>query len=155
IFFTSGTTGKPKPVVQTAAAREQRILYSKTSLFADFDRALMAPALSGAYGFQRASEILYAGKTVCYAKSGQPMLLLANAYGIDMIFASTQQAIALAEIQEKVTHFRLPALKALRIGGGIISRDGVEKLKLNLCRNIIISYASTEAGTAAMAPYDM
>ena len=78
---------------------------------------LMMPGLIGSYGFHNASEILYAGKTVCYAAFGQPMLLLANAYGIDMIFASTQQAIALAEIQEKVTHLRLPGLKALRIGG--------------------------------------
>src|SRR5262249_15397973 len=106
IFFTSGTTGKPKMIVQTPAAREQRILHSKTSMFADFERALVAPGLSSAFGFQRASEILYAGKTVCFARFGNPMLLLANTYEIDIIFASTQQAIALAEIQEKLTHFR-------------------------------------------------
>ncbi len=155
IFFTSGSTGKPKMIVQTPQARAQRILYSKTSTFADFERALVAPGLSSAYGFQRASEILYAGKTVCFAAFGEPMLLLANVYDIDIMFTSTQQAIALAEIQEKTAHFRLPSLKALRVGGGVISRQGVERLKINLCRNIIVSYTSSEAGTAAMAPHDM
>src|SRR5262249_40094099 len=68
--------------------------------------------------------------------------------------ASIQQALALADIQEKVTRLPLPSLKTLRIGGSVITRDGIERLKAHLCRNIILSYASTEAGTAAMAPYD-
>jgi acyl-coenzyme A synthetase/AMP-(fatty) acid ligase len=155
IFFTSGSTGRPKMVVQSEAARVQRMLYSKITLFADFERVLIIPGLSSTFGFNNALEILYAGKTLCYANQGQPMLYLANAYDIDMIIASPQQAFALAEVQEKITHFRLPALKGLRIGGGLISRQGAEKLKLNLCRNIIMAYGTTEAGSIARAPYDM
>jgi acyl-coenzyme A synthetase/AMP-(fatty) acid ligase len=157
IFFTSGSTGKPKMIVHTPQARAQRILHSRTSMFADFQRALVVPSLSSSFGFHRVSEILYAGKTVCLAGSGQPsrLLLLANLYDVDMMFISTQQAIALAEIQEKNTHFRLSALKTIRVGGGVISHQGVERLKINLCRNVIIAYSSTEAGTIAMAPHDM
>src|SRR5215470_5907463 len=155
IFFTSGSTGKPKMIVHTPQARAQRIFHSRTSTFADFQRALVVPSLSSSFGFHRVSEILYAGKTVCLAGYGQPALLLANIYDVDMMFISTQQAIALAEIQEKDTHFRLSGLKAIRVGGGVISRQGVERLKINLCRNVIIAYSSTEAGTIAMAPHDM
>jgi acyl-coenzyme A synthetase/AMP-(fatty) acid ligase len=155
VFFTSGSTGKPKMIVHTPQARMQRVLYSKTSVFTDFDRALVVPSLTSSFGFHRVSEILHAGKTVCFAAFGQPMLLLGNVYDIDFIFASIQQALALAEIQEKNTRFRLPNLKAMRIGGGKISRQGIERIKQSLCRNIIVAYAATEAGTVAMAPYDM
>ena len=40
----------------------------------------------------------------------------------------------------------------MKIGGSVIAREGIERIKHHLCRNIVISYASTEAGTAAMAP---
>lgn len=155
IFFTSGSTGKPKMIVQTPQARAQRIFYSRNSTFADLQRALVVPGLASSFGFNRVSEIFYAGKTACFAAFGQPALLLASIYDIDFMFASIQQAIALAEIQEKNTHFRLQALKALRVGGGKISRQGVDRLKQSLCRNIIVSYSATEASTVAIAPYDM
>jgi acyl-coenzyme A synthetase/AMP-(fatty) acid ligase len=155
IFFTSGSTGKPKMNVHTPQARAQRIFHSRTATFADFQRALVVPSLSSSFGFHRVSEVLYGGKTVCMAAFGQPSLLLANLYDVDMMFISTQQAIALAEIQEKHTHFRLAGLKAIRVGGGMISRQGVERLKINLCRNVIIYYSSTETGTVAIAPHDM
>jgi len=154
IFFTSGTTGKPKPIVQTQEAWEQRMLLSNNSAFSHYSRALIVPGLAGAYGINRAYEVFHAGKTACFAPFGQPALSLANIYDIDLIIASIQQAIALAEIQEKITRYSLPSLTTVRIGGSVITRDAVERIKRHLCRNIILSYASTEAGTAAMAPYD-
>jgi acyl-coenzyme A synthetase/AMP-(fatty) acid ligase len=121
----------------------------------DYERALVVPSLVSAFGFDRASTIFYAGKTACFAPFGQPVLLLANLYNVDLIVASTQQAIALAELQERGERVRLPSLKALRTGGGMISRHGVDRLKRNLCRNIIVLYASTEAGLVALALHDM
>src|SRR5262249_30804349 len=94
-------------------------------------------------------------KTACFAAFGQPMLFLANVYDIDFIFASVQQALALAEIQEKNTRFRLPSLKVIRLGGGKVSPQGIERIKQSLCRKIIVAYAATEASTVAIAPYDM
>src|SRR5262245_5258494 len=155
IFFTSGSTGKPKMIVQTPEARTQRIFYTGNSTFADLQRALVIPSLFSSFGFNHVSEIFYAGKTACFAPLGQPALLLVNLYDIDFVFASVQQAIALAEIQEKNTPFRLQGLKALRLGGGKVSPQGVERLKQSLCRNIIVAYAATEASTVAIAPYDM
>jgi acyl-coenzyme A synthetase/AMP-(fatty) acid ligase len=155
IFFTSGSTGRPKTSVHTPQARLQRILRSRMVAFADFERGLVIPSLSSSFGFHRVSDILFSGKTACFAPFGEPTLLLANIYNIEFMNLSVQQALALAEIQEKRAPVRLPALKALRIGGGKISQQGIERIKLNLCRNIILTYASTEAGTIAMGRHDM
>jgi acyl-coenzyme A synthetase/AMP-(fatty) acid ligase len=141
--------------VHTPQARAQRILHSRTATFADFQRALVVPGLASSFGFDGVSEVLYAGKTACFAAFGQPTLLLANVYDIDFILASVQQAFALAEIQEKNARFRLSSLKAIRIGGGKNSPQGIERIKQNLCRNIIVAYAATDASTVAIAPYDM
>jgi acyl-coenzyme A synthetase/AMP-(fatty) acid ligase len=121
----------------------------------DFERALVVPGLASTIGFHPSIAILDSGKTVCFAPMGQAVLLLANLYGVEYMAASTQQAIALAELQEKGGRVRLPSLKALRIGGGMISRQGIDRLKRNLCRNIIMTYSATEAGAIAVAPHDM
>jgi len=155
VFFTSGSTGKPKTAVYTPEGRAHRIRDLKDLTIVDFERALVVPSLTTTFGFHTSIAILDSGKTACFAPGGQPILLLANLYGVEHMVASTQQAIAIAEIQEKGTRVRLPSLKALRIGGGMISRQGVDRLKHNLCHNIIMEYAATEAGAVALAPYDM
>ena len=154
-FFTSGTTGRPKRIIRTQQAWDQRILFNASTAYADYERALLVTGVSNAMGFTRAYEVLYAGKTICFAPIGQPMLWLANTYDIDLIIASPQQALGLAELQEKVTRYPLAALKTIRIGGSVMSRDGIRRIKNHLCRNIIIAYSSTEAGVAAIAPHDM
>jgi acyl-coenzyme A synthetase/AMP-(fatty) acid ligase len=155
IFFTSGSTGRPKMIVHTPQARTVRIRYLKDLTVVDFERALVVPSLFSTYGFYTVISILDVGKTVCFAPFGQPALLLANVYNVDMMVASAQQAIALAEIQEKGSRIRLASLKALRTGGGMLSRQGADRLKRNLCRNIIMAYSATEAGAMALAPHDM
>jgi acyl-coenzyme A synthetase/AMP-(fatty) acid ligase len=85
---------------------------------------------------------------------GQIILWLANTYDVDLIVASPQQALGLAELQEKVARYPLTALKTIRIGGSVISSDGIQRIKTQLCRNIIVTYSSTEAGVVAIAPHD-
>jgi acyl-coenzyme A synthetase/AMP-(fatty) acid ligase len=155
IFFTSGTTGKPKHFVMTQSAWDERMLLPSTTTFANFERALIVPGLASAYGFTRTYETLYLGKTACFARFGEPALWLVNTYDIDMIVASTQQALSLADMQAKTSRYPLSAVKTLNIGGGSISAEGVERLKNHLCRNVIVRYGSTEAGSMAVAPYDM
>src|SRR5271170_5119084 len=64
-FFTSGTTGRPKLILRTQQAWDQRILFNGTSAFADYERALLLTGLNNSMGFTRAYEVLYAGKTIC------------------------------------------------------------------------------------------
>jgi 2,3-dihydroxybenzoate-AMP ligase len=153
-FFTSGTTGRPKRVVRTQKAWEQRILFNGTSAFTDYERALIVTSPASAFGFTRAYEVLYAGKTACFAAVGQPLLWLANTYGIDLIIASPHQGLALAELQEKVTRYPLSALKTIRLGGSVIAPEGIERIRNQLCRNVVLTYSSTEAGIIATAPYE-
>src|SRR5262245_40136031 len=127
IFFTSGSTGRPKMVVYAPEIFAERIRSLSSTELVDFERALVIPSLTSAFGFARASQFLHGGKTVCFAASGQPSLLLANVYDIELMVASTQQALALAELQEKGAHIRLPGLKALRVAGGMISRQGIDR----------------------------
>jgi acyl-coenzyme A synthetase/AMP-(fatty) acid ligase len=155
LFFTSGTTGRPKRILRTQQAFDQRILFDATSAFADYERALLTTGVNNSMGFTRAYEVLYAGKTACFAPFGQPMLRLVNTYDIDLIVASPQQALGLAELQEKVTHYPLAALKTIRIGGSVMSGDGVQRIKQHLCRNVILTYSSVEAGVVAVAPHEM
>jgi acyl-coenzyme A synthetase/AMP-(fatty) acid ligase len=154
-FFTSGTTGRPKRIVRTQKAWEQRILFNATAAFTDYERALIVTSPASAFGFTRAYEVLYAGKSVCFAAVGQPLLWLANTYAVDLLIASPHQALALAELQEKVTRYPLAALKTIRLGGSIIAPDGIERIRNQLCRNVVLAYSSTEAGIVATAPYEM
>jgi acyl-coenzyme A synthetase/AMP-(fatty) acid ligase len=153
--FTSGTTGRPKTVTCPQEAWQERMMFPLNSVFTNYERILIAPGLANSLGFSRAYEALHMGRTACFAPIGQPMLWLINTYGIDTIIATPQQALQLAEVQEKVTHYSLPSLKALQIGASIIGHGGVQRLNKYLCSNVIIIYGSTEAGPVAAAPYEM
>jgi acyl-coenzyme A synthetase/AMP-(fatty) acid ligase len=156
IFFVSaGTTGRPNRVVGMQHAFDRRIPFNGPFAFADYDRALLMTDPASADGFIRACEVLYAGKTLCFAGPGPKMLWLANTYDIDLIIATPQQALALAELQQKVTRYPLATLKATRIDGPPLSPDGIQRIKNHLCRNVIVAYSPAETGMVALAPHDM
>ena len=81
------------------------------------------------------------------------MLLLLSAYGIDYIAASPRQVLTLVELAEK-GGYQLSSLKTIRIGGSLVSREFVQRVRANLCPNVLITYGSTETGTVALAAYD-
>jgi acyl-coenzyme A synthetase/AMP-(fatty) acid ligase len=155
ILFAPGATGKPIPMVQTQAAWDQRILFSKDTAFANFERALIVSDIASAEGFNQSCEVLCAGKAVCFAHFGEPALWFINNYDIDIVFASARQALALADIQEKGTHYGLRDLKTVRVDGAALAPNDMQRIKRNLCRNVIISYGSVEVGPVAIANYDM
>ncbi|HLH98352.1 MAG TPA: class I adenylate-forming enzyme family protein [Xanthobacteraceae bacterium] len=155
IAFTSGTTGLPKMQVLRRAALEHRFACPITSLAnGDHQKALIMPGVAGGFGFNRTCEMLFAGKTACFAPSAEEALWLISTFGIDCILASPQQALGLAEIQQRKTRYALESVKTLRIGGAAVPPEMARRLRSHVCRNVIIYYASTEAGTAASAPYD-
>ena len=63
--------------------------------------------------------------------------------------------MALAEIKADTAHYSLSSLRLLRLGGSVITPEMARKFRGHLCRHIVISYASTEAGLGATAPYDV
>jgi acyl-coenzyme A synthetase/AMP-(fatty) acid ligase len=156
ISFTSGTTGLPKINVLSRAALEQRCRCPiRSCANGDHQKALIMPSVASGFGFNRTCEMLFAGKASCFAPSIEASLWLIELFGIDAIVASPLQALGLAEIQEQETHYRLSSLKMLRIGGAVLPPEMGRKIRSQLCQKIILSYSSTEAGTAACAPYDV
>ena len=87
------------------------------------------PGVAGSFGFNSTCEMLFAGKSACFAPSPQDALWLIDTFQIDAVFASPQQALALAEIQEKKTRYPLTSVKTLSNttgSGGLEARNRAE-----------------------------
>lgn len=154
IFFTSGTTGMPKKVVIATTALDQLLNSPWTRASGSHEKILVLPTLVGTIGFNRTCEVLNFGKTVCFAQDNLNALALINLFGIDAIVASPVQALRLAEAKLASPSYRIDSLKVIFVGGGKIASRALDTVRLALCRNIINTYGSTEAGTVAIAPLE-
>jgi acyl-coenzyme A synthetase/AMP-(fatty) acid ligase len=155
ILFTSGTTGMPKKFVQRRRGFDERMAWQRTVVSATTRSVLIAPGLAGAYGFNRMCEVLHGGKTACYAATPDAMLQLIGLHRIDTLIASPQQALGLTTLKETHPEFAVDSLQTILMAGATIGREGIRRIRAALCRNVINEYASTEAGLAAVAPFDL
>jgi acyl-coenzyme A synthetase/AMP-(fatty) acid ligase len=154
IFFTSGTTGLPKKFVQSRRSLDGRVA---TRFIADMTRqsALVVPAIASSFGFNSACEILYSGKTACFAATPDAMLHLIGLFRIDTMVASPRQALRLAEIKESMPELPIDSLRTIIMGGATIDREGIQRIRATLCPTVINAYSSMEGGTAALSPIDL
>jgi len=154
ICFTSGTTGLPKKIVQAKAALEELLKYPFTCAVGSHQKILILPGLPSTFGFNRVCEVLNVGKTACFAQGDEPALSLISTFGIELVIASASQALTLAEVRDKNPGYRVDSLKAILVGGGKITLQGIARIRAALCRNVISQYGSTEGGVVALAPFD-
>ena len=154
ICFTSGTTGLPKKIVQAKAALDELLRYPVTCASGNHQKILIMPGLASTFGFNRVCEVLNVGKTACFAQGGETVLSLIGAFGIEFVIASASQALALAEARTKNPGYQLDSLKAILVGGGKVSPEGMAGIGAALCRNVVSQYGSTEGGVVALAPFD-
>ena len=154
IFFTSGTTGFPKKVVQPSAALDQRLRYSGY-VSESRQKVLIMPGLISAVGLNRVCEVLNVGRTACFAPDSLTALSLINLFGIEIVVASTAQALGLADTKIGNPGYRVDTLKDIFVSGGKIGSDGIARIQTVLCRNIIHQYGSTEAGMVGRTPFDV
>ena len=54
LCFTSGTTGRPKPIVCPQSSWQQRVLFPLNSAFMDYERIFIVPGLATSWGLSRA-----------------------------------------------------------------------------------------------------
>jgi acyl-coenzyme A synthetase/AMP-(fatty) acid ligase len=153
VFFTSGTTGLPKKVVQPAAALHRLLQYPFTCASGNEQKILVMPGLASGFGFNRVSEVLNVGKTACYAPSAEAALSLIHLFGVEVVVASVAQALVLAEMKRRHPSYRVDSLKNIIVGGGKLEPEGFARISAALCREVRTQYASTEAGIAAAAPF--
>jgi acyl-coenzyme A synthetase/AMP-(fatty) acid ligase len=155
VFFTSGTTGLPKKVIETKEAALERFKVSIFSGLADHSRFLVIPGLGSHFGFNLACDVLRAGKTLSFSMAvTERTLWMINAFGIEFVHASPHQALVLCELAEKHPGYRLDQLRTIRIGGAAASPDLIRRIQNDLCKEVLIIYASTEASHAATARYE-
>jgi 2,3-dihydroxybenzoate-AMP ligase len=153
IFFTSGTTGLPKKVVQPAEALNQRLRSPVACGAGPYQKVLLLPGLTISFGFNFTCEVLNFGKTACFALAERALSLI-NLFDIEVVVASAAQALTLADAKIKNPGSNVDTLKAIFIGGGRVEPEGIARIRSTLCRNIINDYGSTEAGTALRSPFD-
>jgi len=154
IFFTSGTTGFPKKIIQSAASLDQVLSNPVTRMAAAFQKALIMPGLSSGYGFRRTCELLNSGKTVCFAPDVMAALSLINLFGVEVVLASTAQALSLSQLKNENPGFRTDSLRTIFVAGGKIDAEGIARIQTALCRNVIDYYSSSEVGLVALSVAD-
>lgn len=155
VSLSSGTTGFPKPVAFTVDDIEARLqTYTLRASSAAWDRMICLPGLTTNYGFSFALVALAHGKSLLTAASARETLDMIPRYGVDLMVASTQQLRDLVEAQT-IAPVALGTLRAVHVGGNVMSQAFLETARTRICPRIICAYGSTEAGTVAHAPSEM
>jgi acyl-coenzyme A synthetase/AMP-(fatty) acid ligase len=155
IFFTSGTTGLPKKVIQAATALDKLLKYPLTCASGAGEKILIMPGLSTTFGFNRLCEVLSTGKTAFFAADSESALSLIDLYGVEVAVTSAAQAASLVKLKNSNPGYRVDSLKTIFVGGGKIEPEGIAGIRAALCRNVINQYGSTEAGVAALTPFHL
>jgi acyl-coenzyme A synthetase/AMP-(fatty) acid ligase len=154
IYFTSGTTGLPKKVVQTGDALSQLLEYPITCASGPHRKILVMPGLATTFGFNRVCEILNVGKTVCFAPDSSLALGLISFFGVEVVIASATQALELVKAKRKSPGLRVDTIATVFVGGGQIAREGIAGIRSALCQTVVNQYGSTEGGVVALTPFD-
>ncbi len=155
IFFTSGTTGLPKKITQSAAAIDQMLKYPVTCASGQGQKIVIMAGLNSTLGFNRLCEVLDVGKTACFAMDAEATLSLIALLGADVLVASPAQALSVMRVRNANPAYRVNSLKSIFVGGGKMEPESVAAIRSSLCRNVINQYGSTEAGVVGLTPFDV
>jgi len=154
IFFTSGTTGTPKKVVQPAATLDHILSNPVTRAAAAHQKVLVMGGLSSGFGLNRVCEVLYLARTVCFAADGISALSLINLFGIEVALVSATQALGLVETKRANPGLRTDSLRTIFIAGAKVQPEGIARIQSVLCRNVVDFYSSLETSIVAIASTD-
>lgn len=147
--LTSGSTGAPKLVEHTVGGMGRSVCSAVG--FPQCGLILCMPGLGTIFGFRAACGVLASRKTVCFAESPYQALRMIDLFGIDMLYAATEQLVALVRVAKK-TGAHLRSLRMTVVAGGSPTRALLEGTTVYLCKDLVCRYATSELGQLAEAP---
>lgn len=155
IALSSGTTGVPKPIAMSPEILWHRLTtYMLRGRFALSEKILCGPQMRSHFGFAIAFSALFSGKMVCFSDSADTTLPIISYYGVDLAVISVHQLTELADVQRR-QFGGLSSLREIQAGGATISGRLYSRVRSAIACPILNTYASTEAGTAALGSIDM
>lgn len=151
LILSSGSTGAPKPLAFTPRIIADR-LYTRIALNADCgaERSLIAPGLQSQMGWLGALATLTTGGLALFALTAETTLQMIDVYGVSNLVATANQMRDLLAFKDR-QDFPTPSLRAVQIGGGLVSDALMRRLESRFCNRILCRYGSTETGVVAYA----
>ena len=155
VALSSGTTGVPKPIAMSPEILWHRLTtYMLRGRFSLSEKILCGPQMRSHFGFAIAFSALFSGKMVCFSDSADVSLPIISYYGVDLAVISVHQLTELADVQSR-QFGGLSSLREIQAGGATISGRLYSRVRSAIACPILNTYASTEAGTAALGSIDM
>ena len=101
-------------------------------------------------GWTGALASLAVGGMILFAITPETTLQMIDLYGVTDLVATANQISDLLAFKEK-NDFPTNSLRALQIGGGLLSATLARRLQSEFCHKIVCRYGSTETGIVAYA----
>jgi acyl-coenzyme A synthetase/AMP-(fatty) acid ligase len=149
VEFTSGSTGKSKPVALTRQALYAQTLSRVLAYSLEATRSLCTFGIAANVGFGFALSRLLVGSCVAFPDSNDQAIELLNYFGMDGLVGSPAQVTRLvgriAAMSREVCSVRWVVLAGSRPS----ARD-LDDVRLALGADIMVDYGATETGPAAV-----
>ncbi|HZT26386.1 MAG TPA: class I adenylate-forming enzyme family protein [Pseudolabrys sp.] len=147
--LTSGSTGEPK-ILDNTVGYIGRGSPAGIAVF-NCNLVLCMPGLTTIFGFWIACHVLASRKTLCFSQSPFQAIRMIELFGIDFVYAATEQLVALVRVARKSgAHVR--SLRMVAVAGGIPTRALLEGAAVHLCKDILCRYGTSEVGLFTEAP---
>jgi acyl-coenzyme A synthetase/AMP-(fatty) acid ligase len=154
IALTSGTTGKAKPIALSPEIISRRLVdYSFRGRFAESERLYCGPNFRSNFGFATVFSALAYGKMVCFSNNAMTAAQVMSYFKVDLAVLSVFQLNGFAEVLSKYK-IGPTELRQIHTAGAPVSDVLRKRARENISSEIVSIYASTEAGTVAMAPIE-
>lgn len=151
IVMSSGTTGRPKPLLLSMAAFELQLYGVELQLTASgqWSRGLVMMDLNASWSFFITVAALLNGRTMCFAANPTDTLRVMSVYGCQYLMGSVFQIRSLVDAQRE-HYVPLPALAGITMGGSVITTQLLADIQAMLTRRIVMAYGSAEIGSVAV-----
>lgn len=151
IVMSSGTTGRPKPLLLTMATLEWQLYGVELQLTASgqWSRGLVMMDLNASWSFFITLAALMNGRTMCFAATPADTLRLMSVYRCEYLMGSVFQIRSLVDAQRE-RYVPLPDLTGITIGGSVITTRLLADIQAMLTRRIVMAYGSAEIGSVAV-----